>query len=1781
MSILDKISKPISSISPLNEIPQKKVSPLAPLVKTNPVVNQSVASYIAKPVQEAVIPNFSTKPLSSDISPITSKSTPAYAPEAKGIDPFKLVPGAVAIGQSIEQRSLKPIVEQTKDAMAQQIGYKKDESGKYVKGTLEEQVQATQNFVSGVVGGPAGATRSAINARKIAQSVEEDVISKVLREEVPTLAEAESNAFAKVFKDISNEEDVMTAINRIKTQKKTPYKNTDEFVRAKGIDPASVNVIDNEKFIVESTSGKKAVLTELPISSFGKPKFKTLNQPTYTAGRKITDPIEVTIYNGELRISDGANRFTQAVANGDETIPVVIENFDGSIPTESQLADIRKQANTSSQPKAPVYEGEKITLNSLDNIENDIPIETAINAHRGTSFTPEKRGEARIKEYVETLKNHYNKLFPLANSVEKQKILEDMFSTFREGFKKRKLDILNTESRTISPMISGRGNFPVSRNNKILESLDNKYKELTDFEEKTINKIKNTLSIKTINEKQSTLDQLKKDQLNMKEANKIIKKGGDLKTMTDALKGLGYDDKTIVELITGDFAGRKGFPPFRLTSINNKIKTLTEAINKENISSISDVTPPGYGPNTPTEAEKPILETLRGETPDEAIARKIGYQIDNGTVKLSESPDGWKAVVNIGSEEPKIIQAFKKQDVLNEVFKELNLGYVVAKKEPADFSTGTDIKSVSQTAEEVIKEVNQSGKSIPTDIKTAMKGQNYTVSRVSIDNILKNDLDVKEFVDQYKGSGAKESKTPIIIGEWQGNKNAVMDGWHRLAALKKGGAKEVEAYLSDKSQLLDRNTDSEQRLVEATKDLPVQKMETGFKSIDEIMPSFEKENRELTELYAQEDSGVAREVSDITNLIDNKDKAKAHIDSLKMEIAISKEFILDNPARQLSKYANKRTGELPEVTGNPTSIFAQKGDDIVTQLGFNSSEEARAAYQKYIENRERYLKTKKNINEVAKDFTEKKQILEAVTKKLRKEGMDRKRRIDSIQEFFNLTDAEMKQVTKGMPDYRLMTEERFNNILKGLEGKAFEAFQLSEARTKVEYTIFDKELIKVDNLLKALKLPEIKNMTRKQLLQLNELMRSFKQGDEFLGVRQLETVVNTDIAGVKTKREVLEDLAKRTGVPYSELMRINVRWFDQYLYDVALANRSPFHKIMVEDTSKAMASANVRYFEFKEKMNFLMARARASKARTFVDRLIPTDDMIFDWLDSDSATKLTLASKMTGDELTAARFIQDKYSQVRDYLVSKGQLDRYRTDYITHIERGFLEAMRDAVRPKYINGKRISTDTFISRTIKGVFQGMKEMFTEYKQQEAVFNIMNQKTGEVLPLEKFFRFSMKRTGNLTPTKNVSKAVLSYMQAFEKKVALDSIVPKIDIYAHSITPNGMTKRGLELDDSIKRFVKEWLNTKRGRVVDTRIVVPGGPVDWAIRSAIAFTRLLDLGINVPTGLASNIGEQVMTVINIGFQKTALGATRALTPQGRKISQKYAGFVGERVIDKVRDTSKDIGDRFTETVFGLFSDASRRANIEHLLGSMTPQEFAKGEISAERLGQLRLEIGKYRVIDGGESIIGKTALGKAFTQYKSWAVGTLYSSIHNINVLQKMLRSKQNPVSSKEFQELLRATLMLSFVALTTYGVYSRLRDKKDRSFLEQLAFKSMNDSLSMIGALNPSLWLGVPRITSFLADLSLSLANISMSLVTGERTKQDKEIKGMSKLKATLTPSVVRSIKSIPFEDLMPKKPDAKLQGIKLVPRKKTDLNLKKKNKLEGIKLVPKKNKPIQLQ
>ncbi len=83
------------------------------------------------------------------------------------------------------------------------------------------------------------------------------------------------------------------------------------------------------------------------------------------------------------------------------------------------------------------------------------------------------------------------------------------------------------------------------------------------------------------------------------------------------------------------------------------------------------MTPEEFGPSDSGYTGE-VLSRMRSETLDAAIARYVGYAIDNDRVKLEETRDGWKATVRSMTDGgPRVILGFRKQQVLNLVFSEL------------------------------------------------------------------------------------------------------------------------------------------------------------------------------------------------------------------------------------------------------------------------------------------------------------------------------------------------------------------------------------------------------------------------------------------------------------------------------------------------------------------------------------------------------------------------------------------------------------------------------------------------------------------------------------------------------------------------------------------------------------------------------------------------------------------------------------------------------------------------------------------------------------------------------------------------------------------------------------------------------------------------------------------------------------------------------------------------------------------------------------------------------
>lgn len=829
---------------------------------------------------------------------------------------------------------------------------------------------------------------------------------------------------------------------------------------------------------------------------------------------------------------------------------------------------------------------------------------------------------------------------------------------------------------------------------------------------------------------------------------------------------------------------------------------------------------------------------------------------------------------------------------------------------------------------------------------------------------------------------------------------------------------------------------------------------------------------------------------------------KQQIEQKSLERNFIRNTIKESPERQSAKYANKKTGELPEVTGEKgKGIYKQSGDDIASQHGFESSEAEREAFGG------RYKKLKESEREassVVRELKSKKAEQGALLEALRNQVRERKALVKAIEDTHGLDGADTFRVAKNR-DYRQMSETTFNEFTDNLEKEGIKAGELRQARNELGSTIQEKELKKWENVKDAMKLPPISKMDTKQLNQLNEVLSQYKTGDEFLPTRQLETIGKTELKGLKTTREVQEFLAKKYNLTSDQMPGIKPH---PWMYDTQLARQHPLYNLLVQKYNEAYLKSTGRVIEIEKEVDTLVKEARASVKGGISEKIAPTDKNIVKWLESDTEGKSILEKSMTKQEITASRKIDNVFHEYYDWLVKRSTEEkfssRFEDKYFPHVRRGFLEAWKE----------------------DGFMKSFKEAFDQFKQEEKLLTILDEKTGDVLPYEKWVGFSQFRSGNLTPTQNVSRAFKSYVTSLEKARQFDEFIPEIMTYVHSLTPRNLTERGIEMDDSIKRFVKSWINAKKGRV-EKQIIKPGSKMDWALRMGVALTRIRDLGINIPVGIANIFGEQAGNLTMLGAQNYSKGLSRLASSKGLAITKKYENFVGESLFAKLSKASNTAGDQLLGGIFGVFSASSRKGNQIFLLGSMTPAEFAKGEISLERLASLRNDMGKYRVVEGAESIFGKSVEGAIGGQYKKWAIPILTSTKDNALKLAELVRTRgvKEALSSNEGSQLFYSVMLGSAVGLGINGYYTDLKNKDDKNFAENIVYKTARDSLSMIGALDPK-FIGsfaAPRLSALIVDISTAISDILFM----EKYKTTGEFKGVEELKRTLTPTIVSSM------------------------------------------------------
>jgi len=144
---------------------------------------------------------------------------------------------------------------------------------------------------------------------------------------------------------------------------------------------------------------------------------------------------------------------------------------------------------------------------------DDIDYQRAYDAHRNTSFTPEKRAEQVQTEYINEMQSLYSEMQPLAQTREQKQVLKEQLQSYKTNYIFRMNSILDAKSRTASSMITGPSNFPVARNQKRLDIEQKRIDEFLAWREKAKKAIKNKLLDARSNEQiqSDTLNKLKKD----------------------------------------------------------------------------------------------------------------------------------------------------------------------------------------------------------------------------------------------------------------------------------------------------------------------------------------------------------------------------------------------------------------------------------------------------------------------------------------------------------------------------------------------------------------------------------------------------------------------------------------------------------------------------------------------------------------------------------------------------------------------------------------------------------------------------------------------------------------------------------------------------------------------------------------------------------------------------------------------------------------------------------------------------------------------------------------------------------------------------------------------------------------------------------------------------------------------------------------------------------------------------------------------------------------------
>lgn len=223
--------------------------------------------------------------------------------------------------------------------------------------------------------------------------------------------------------------------------------------------------------------------------------------------------------------------------------------------------------------------------------ENDIGRQLARDAFYGTSHFHERRGDGQIASYLAHMAEVEQEFSQWATDDNRAEMTDDL-EAYRSKYAQLLRNYLHSHSNVVSAFIAGPANFPTRQMNKRADWADNHLRKLLDFSSKRLEKLRRKYDPKRIARApissddadavaklQAKVEKAESLQELMKASNKVVRS----KKLTDAEKiaalvELGLSQTQAHKLFEPDFAGRLGFPSYRLTNNNANIRRMKARI---------------------------------------------------------------------------------------------------------------------------------------------------------------------------------------------------------------------------------------------------------------------------------------------------------------------------------------------------------------------------------------------------------------------------------------------------------------------------------------------------------------------------------------------------------------------------------------------------------------------------------------------------------------------------------------------------------------------------------------------------------------------------------------------------------------------------------------------------------------------------------------------------------------------------------------------------------------------------------------------------------------------------------------------------------------------------------------------------------------------------------------------------------------------------------------------------------------------------------------------------